>query len=112
MRQEQPETLSARDRNAKLKSNYGLTIEQWGALFAVQGRRCACCGADKPGSKYGWSTDHDHETSVVRGILCWRCNRVLGMLGDNAAGVASSAVQYNRYLRGGAYEPGLAGGLV
>lgn len=94
-----------------LKRKYNLTPEQWDARFEAQGCRCACCGTDKPGMRSGWSTDHDHGTGRVRGIVCYRCNRTLGFLGDNAEGVRASAAQFECYLRGG-FESGLGEGLL
>jgi hypothetical protein len=65
-------------KNIKLKRTYGITIEQWEAMFETQDFRCACCRSDDPKSKKGWQTDHCHETKKIRGILCAPCNRALG----------------------------------
>jgi hypothetical protein len=72
-------------------AKYGLTEDAWNMLFAMQGYRCACCGASEPGGGAGWQTDHDHALacSAVRGILCVICNSVLGYMGDNAASVST-----------------------
>jgi hypothetical protein len=57
---------------------YGIEPDEWTAIFEAQGRCCALCKADVPGSKRGWNTDHDYKTGRVRGILCLRCNIALG----------------------------------
>ncbi len=74
-----------------LWAKYRITVVQWLALFKMQGERCACCGAQKPGSRYGWHTDHDNtkqpldgEPHIVRGIVCHHCNIMLGAARDNA----------------------------
>jgi hypothetical protein len=36
-----------------------------------QADRCAVCGISTP---YSFVVDHDHETGLVRGYLCKRCN--------------------------------------
>ncbi len=43
---------------------------------------CECCG-NHGAEKRGIVFDHDHSTGLFRGWLCNRCNRVLGMCGDN-----------------------------
>jgi Recombination endonuclease VII len=80
-------------RRHRLKT-YGITPEQYDALVAEQGDRCACCGGKSPGGrrKY-WCVDHDHETKRIRGLLCQPCNTGIGMLGDDVAGVRR-AVNY------------------
>lgn len=61
----------------------GLIPEQWQSMFDAQGCKCAICGADNPGSKNGWNTDHCHKSKRVRFILCAHCNRGLGAFKDN-----------------------------
>jgi DNA repair exonuclease SbcCD ATPase subunit len=70
-------------RRNKLKSDYGMTPEQWQAMFEAQGRKCAICGSEHPNAKPGWNTDHCHKTGRVRFILCAHCNRGLGAFRDN-----------------------------
>jgi hypothetical protein len=40
--------------------------------------------------------DHDHVTGKFRGWLCGACNRGIGMLGDNLAGVMRAAAYLQR----------------
>lgn len=80
--------------NAKRKSRYGLSPEQTKAL--LERAKCDCCGTDKPGSSKGWHIDHNHATGDVRGLLCWKCNLLLGQLGDTSEELIQS---YNKLLK-------------
>lgn len=80
-------------RKTRLKSAYGLTLEQWQCLFTSQGKRCAICEVTKPKSSKGWATDHCHATNKVRGILCPHCNTMLGYAQDNLA-TLQAAITY------------------
>ena len=52
--------------------------------FEAQGGGCAICGyPPKPGGRC-LSIDHDHLTEAVRGLLCQKCNRMLGWARDNS----------------------------
>lgn len=79
-----------------LRRRYGMTVEQYDALHAAQSGRCALCGRPErirrgTGRAGGPSTgdpmrlgvDHDHETGVVRGLLCVDCNTGIGKLQDD-----------------------------
>ena len=80
-----------KDRRNNLKQKFGITIDQYQELFAAQKGKCAVCGKlqkhNKPYKKNGtiaWlCVDHNHETNKIRGLLCDRCNRAIGLFGDS-----------------------------
>lgn len=84
--QSQNAEINARRRIAYREKVYGISAEDWNALFDSQGRVCAICKSDTPGKRH-WSTDHCHTTGKVRGILCAPCNLALGALRDDPATV-------------------------
>ncbi|MFH5879770.1 endonuclease VII domain-containing protein [Arthrobacter sp. NA-172] len=76
-------------RDSQIKSKYGITAEAADAMLQGQGGRCAICRTDDPGIK-GWQIDHDHDTLVVRGILCRHCNVALGHFRDNVTSLTAA----------------------
>lgn len=96
---ENRERATERRRAAELPKMYGITAEDYDALLARQGGVCAICGQDEPsahgrtGRQFRLCVDHDHETGAVRGLLCQKCNRALGLLGDDAT-LIRKAVTY------------------
>ena len=61
---------------------YGMTRLDQLELYESQNRKCCLCEGDIEmfvGHKGGF-IDHDHTTNKVRGILCNRCNTVVGGL--------------------------------
>ena len=84
-------------RRSKLKSDYGMTPEQWQEMFNGQGCKCAICNTTEPQSKNGWNTDHCHKTGKVRFILCAHCNRGLGAFKDNTAVMRRAAEMLDQF---------------
>ncbi len=81
-------------RIIKLRERYRMSLEDFEQLLEQQGRACAICQTSKPGGRWNqFVVDHCHETGRVRGILCSRCNRGLGALGDTPA-VIEQALNY------------------
>jgi hypothetical protein len=86
-----------RDRAHELrtKANYGLTSEQYWAIYEAQGRRCFIC-QKATGQRKRLAVDHDHDRegcrhkpdvgcrACVRALLCGPCNQVIGRLGVEA----------------------------
>lgn len=65
-----------------LRYNYGISQEDYDRLYNKQNGACAICrGICSTGQKL--SVDHDHSTKKVRGLLCKRCNRVLGFMEES-----------------------------
>jgi Recombination endonuclease VII len=63
--------------------NYKLTVEQYDRILAFQSGVCYGCGQAEPVTGRRLSVDHDHDTGLVRGLLCSRCNPIIGKL-ENA----------------------------
>jgi hypothetical protein len=89
-----PKETSVVRKRQDLKRNFGITLEDWFGLFEKQGRKCAICGDSKLGQGR-FCTDHNHKTNKVRGILCTRCNRGIGLLKDSII-VLQAAIKYLR----------------
>lgn len=77
----------------------GVTMEWYNEQFAKQGGVCAICRQVESRHRSGVPTrlnvDHCHQTGVVRGLLCTRCNSGIGLLGDSLP-TAMAAVEYLR----------------
>jgi uncharacterized C2H2 Zn-finger protein len=53
-------------------------------MLRVQCGRCAVCRTDQPGGgKPVFQVDHNHKTGEIRGLLCSRCNQLLGYAQDS-----------------------------
>lgn len=85
---------------ARHLARYGLTIEQFDALLAKQNGKCAICSGE-PNGRGGYHIDHDHSCcpsgrscgKCVRGLLCSRCNLILGKAQDSPQ-ILEAAIQY------------------
>jgi hypothetical protein len=70
---------------------HGLTQQEFDAMLATQGNRCAACRTDDPGNG-GWRVDRDRACGhrpkrsckkCVRGIVCGRCKTGIGNFRDD-----------------------------
>ena len=62
----------------------GCTPEQYVEMLQKQHDVCAICKS-KNKTKRQLAVDHDHKTGKIRGLLCQRCNLVLGQLKESIA---------------------------
>ncbi len=94
-RRENPEWRAAsnarsRDskRNSELRIKYGITLDDFRLASSERHGRCDIC----LGVASTLCVDHDHNTNQIRGLLCRKCNRSLGLLGDSLAIILSAIV--------------------
>lgn len=79
-------------RASRLKDRYGITLAEYEALLAAQGGVCAICRKACSTGK-SLAVDHNHETKVVRGLLCRKCNRGIGHFNDDRT-LLQEAINY------------------
>lgn len=77
---------------AELKYLYGILPEQYIDLLEKQRGVCAICHRPER-TRRRLSVDHDHDSGVIRGLLCTNCNAGIGNLGDNP-GLLRVAAEY------------------
>lgn len=71
---------------------YGISPQDWEAMWLWQGGRCAICWTGEwPGKDNRPHADHDHERGIFRGILCDSCNQGLGRFRDNPVRLLAAA---------------------
>lgn len=81
-RRTKEEVAKARERSEKawayrLMKVYGLTAEEYWAIYERQGGTCYICQRAN-GRTVRLCVDHDHETGFIRGLLCKACNTFMG----------------------------------
>jgi Recombination endonuclease VII len=53
-------------------------LEDFDRIYQIQQGRCKICKKHSTEFKRNLAVDHNHETGIVRGLLCLNCNRGLG----------------------------------
>lgn len=76
-------------RKSKLKLRYGITITEYQALLVAQQGCCAICGQDN--FDYPLAVDHNHDTGVVRALLCKNCNLAIGLFKESPELIRNAA---------------------
>ncbi len=95
-----PDIARERARRIRLRRYYGMELEDFDALCAVQDHRCAICRTHeddlprmRPGDHSNLYVDHAHESGSVRGLLCQSCNLLVGHAREDEQ-VLLAAIRY------------------
>lgn len=83
-----------------LKSRHGITPEDYANMVLIQESLCAICRRQCPTGKR-LAIDHDHSCCAgyascgecIRGLLCVKCNSLVGMADDNV-NILRAAIAY------------------
>ena len=61
-------------KNAMLKYEYGITLDDYNKMFNEQEGKCAICQRHQNELTRTLCVDHNHKTNKVRALLCLTCN--------------------------------------
>ncbi len=88
-------------RNYRLKNKFGISLNDYEFLCAVQNNKCDICDKEEcnitapNGTKNRLSVDHNHITGKIRGLLCHKCNTAIGSLNcDSGIELLNKALEY------------------
>jgi hypothetical protein len=94
-REAHPETVKATSKNyyknhtkkcrtanraGHYRRSFNLSLADIETIKAYQNNQCAICGVSLNSRRP--NLDHRHTDGLIRGFLCWRCNRALGVYRD------------------------------
>ena len=80
-RKKNPDKVQQKNRKRKM-GYYGLSVDDFDILMEKQNNCCAICKKTCITGR-ALAIDHDHNTNMVRGLLCNKCNQGLGFFNDN-----------------------------
>jgi hypothetical protein len=90
-RQRNRDVLQARDRERK----FGVSDALYQRLLVEQDGLCIVCGepetSERDGAVKALAIDHDHESLVVRGLMCSNCNPMIGYAKEKSSSLRSAA---------------------
>lgn len=63
-----------------IKYRHGISLKDYKNMLKQQNGKCAICGKLQSDFKQKFIVDHCHKTNKIRGLLCCRCNTLLGRI--------------------------------
>lgn len=80
----------------RYRNELNITLKEYDQMLEQQNRVCIICGKCETrkhisGAIRWLSIDHNHKTGKIRGLLCDKCNRLLGIANDNVTILLNAA---------------------
>jgi hypothetical protein len=92
-----PNKMFEDKRDAIVRRQYGITLADYEKMFGEQEGKCAICGNSDEVEGRRLAIDHCHDSGKVRGLLCGKCNRGLGLFYDNKDLLKNAISYLNKY---------------
>jgi hypothetical protein len=96
-------------KEKSLQTKYGLSYTDYVSLYNDQEGRCKLCNRYHPLESSVFTeilnVDHCHLTNKVRGLLCHKCNKALGLFSDDVK-ILQKAIQYLKENQNSVHEEG------
>jgi len=67
----------------KLQWSYGISILEYNHFLSLQNHCCCICNMHQSTLSQRLAVDHDHKTGKIRGLLCGKCNKGIGLFKDS-----------------------------
>ena len=80
-------------KSRSLQKTYGINLSEYNKMSEKQNKKCAICNELDEVAGRRLAVDHDHNTGDVRGLLCGKCNRGLGLFNDKIK-ILKKAINY------------------
>lgn len=80
-------------RDTFLQQKHGISLAEYDAMWLEQDGCCAICGQHENQAMTTHAklvVDHDHETGLIRALLCDLCNKGLGQFRDDITRLRSA----------------------
>lgn len=77
----------------RIRNRFGITLDQYNSMLEAQGYTCAICRKSDEVEGRRLAIDHCHTTGKIRGLLCGKCNRGLGLFNDKEE-LLEEAIKY------------------
>jgi len=79
----------------RYKFKYGIGIDEYYKMVEEQGNKCLIC--ETTGNKL--QVDHCHETGIIRGLLCRKCNIAIGLFKESEKNILNALWYVSFYNR-------------
>jgi hypothetical protein len=84
------------EKDNKKYAKYNITRDDFINMYNTQNNKCKICG-EKFDKKRLVYIDHNHNTNKVRGLLCPKCNNLLGNSCDNIEILKAAIIYLEEY---------------
>ena len=86
-------------RKRKLKDNFNITPDEYNQMLQNQNGCCAICGKHFSEFDKSLAVDHNHINGENRGLLCFKCNILLGYAEDDIEILQNSIIYLEQWKK-------------